>query len=238
MIASIIAANMSSASNFMVNTGALFTQNFYKRYINTNARDKQLLWMGRISSVGLTLLGVLFAFYIENVLHAFLFIETIAAFMGIIVFGGMLWKRANRYGAFFGVSAAFIIYYYLNYLDVKKLELVYTWKPDVFGWAMLTGFLIFFVVSLITKPEDKKQTEEIFDNMQRLSDEDKIDKDGKKPLASEHGKDLILLDLPGWFRKDRWIKFSTRYKEDWRGFIFACTFVGILILIAWIILQL
>jgi Na+/proline symporter len=238
MIAAIIAANMSSASNFMVNTGALFTKNFYKRYINTNASDRQLLWMGRISSVGLTLLGVLFAFYITNVLHAFLFIETIAAFMGIMVFGGMLWKRANRYGAFFGVSAAFIIYYYLNYLNMKKLELVYTWKPDVFGWAMMAGFLIFLVVSLITKPEDKKRIEEIFDSMQRLSDEEKIEKDGKKSLASEHGKELIFLDLPGWFRKDRWINFSTRYKEDWRGFIYASAFVGILIMIAGIILQL
>ncbi len=238
MIASILAANMSSASNFMVNTGALFTQNFYKQYINSNASDKQLLWMGRMSGIGLTLLGVMFAFYVKNVLNAFLFIETIAAFMGIMIFGGMIWKRANRYGAFIGVSVAFIVYYYFNYMEMGSLEVVYKWKPDIFGWAMLAGFGLFFMVSLITKPEDEKKIEEFFDNMQRISDAEKLENDGKKPLASKHGKDLILLDLPGWFNKDRWTSFSSRYKEDWKGFIYAWAFVGILILTAWIIIQL
>ena len=238
MIASILAANMSSASNFMVNTGALFTQNFYIKYINKSPTDKQMLWTGRFSGVALTLLGVVFAVYIESVLHAFLFIETIAAFMGIMVFGGMLWKRANRYGALAGVAIAFLVYYLLNYLDMGHLELVYKWKPGIFGWAMLAGFVIFVIVSLLTKPEDKKQIEEFFDNMQRLSDEDKKAKDGKKPLARDYGKELILLDVSTWFKKERWENFGVRYREDWTGFALATIFIGILILIAWGILQL
>jgi len=238
MIASILAANMSSASNFMVNTGALFTQNFYTKFIQKNPSDKQLLWTGRISGVVLTLLGVLFAIYIESVLHAFLFIETIAAFMGIMVFGGMLWKRANRYGAISGVAIAFLVYYVLNYQDTGIIEIVYKWKPDIFGWAMLAGFGVFILVSLLTKPEDKEHIEAFFENMQRLSDEDSLDKNGKKPLARDHGKALILLDLPAWFRKERWKNFASRYREDWSGFLIAVGFIGILILIAWGILQL
>ncbi len=238
MIAAIIAANMSSASNFMVNRGALFTQNFYKEYINKNSSDKQLLWMGRISGVLLTLLGVIFAVYIENVLHAFLFIETIAAFMGIMVFGGILWKRANRFGALFGSTTAFVIYYILNYQEAGVLELVYKWTPDTFGWAMLGGFIIFVIVSLLTKPEDPKRIESFFDNMDRLSDADQLDKDGKKPLAALHGKALILLDASTWFKKKRWENFSVRYKEDWQGFLLAIGFVGVLILIAWLVIQL
>ncbi|HBN26318.1 MAG TPA: hypothetical protein DD405_02490 [Desulfobacteraceae bacterium] len=237
MIAAIIAANMSSASNFMVNTGALFTQNFYKVYINKNSSDKQLLWMGRISGVLLTLLGVLFALYIENVLHAFLFIETIAAFMGIMVFGGILWKRANRYGALFGSTVAFVVYYILNYQDTGVLEIVYKWKPAPFGWAMLAGFATFIILSLLTKPEDPKKIAEFFDNMDRLSDAKKLDKDGKKPLAALHGKALIMLDFPSWFTKKRWENFSFRYKEDWQGFLLATVFVGFLIFIAWLVIQ-
>ena len=238
MIAAIIAANMSSASNFMVNVGALFTQNFYKEYINKNSSDKQLLWMGRISGMVLTLFGVIFAFYVDNVLQAFLFIETIAAFMGIMVFGGILWKRANRYGALFGSAMAFISYYILNYQETNTLEIVYKWTPDTFGWAMLIGFSVFFVVSLLTKPEDPKLIATFFDNMDRLSDAKKLDKDGKKPLAALQGQALILLDFPSWFTKERWENFSYRYKEDWTGFLLATGFVGILILIAWIVIQL
>jgi Na+/proline symporter len=236
MVASILAANMSSASNFMVNTGALFTQNFYKEYITPKASDKQLLWTGRISSVVLTLLGVAFALYVTNVLQAFLFIETIAAFMGIMVFGGILWKRANRYGAIAGVSAAFIVYYLLNYQNTGMWEIVYHWEPDTFGWAMLVGFGLLILVSLMTKPEDRSQIDRFFDNMLRLSDDDKR-KDGVKPLAADLGHDLLLLDLPSWFTAERWRGFLRRYREDWTGFLYAWLFVGGLILLAWAIMQ-
>ncbi len=236
MVASILAANMSSASNFMVNTGALFTQNFYKGMINKNPNDKQLLWVGRISSLLLTLLGVIFAFYVESVLHAFLFIETIAAFMGIMIFGGILWKRANRYGAIAGVASAYILYYILNYLNTGVVEIVYKWEPEPFAWAMLAGFIMLILVSLITKAEDSKRIDKFFDNMLRLSDEERI-KNGKKPLAAELGHDLLLLDLPTWFTAERWKGFTKRYREDWTGFLYAWLFVGVLLLLAWAVLQ-
>ncbi len=236
MVASILAANMSSASNSMVNTGALFAKNFYQEFINTNPTDKQLLLMGRISSLVLTLAGVAFAFYVDSVLYAFLFIETIAAFMGIMVFGGILWKRANRYGAFVGVTVAFIVYYILNYQASGKLEIVYDWLPDLFGWAMLAGFAFFFIVSLLTKPEDSKRIDEFFENLEKLSDEDKME-NGKKPLASKYGQALILVDVSTWFTKKRWENFWQRYREDISGFFYAWIFVGALILLAWGIMQ-
>jgi Na+/proline symporter len=220
----------------MVNTGALFTQNFYKEFINPRPSDKQLLWTGRFSSVVLTLLGVLFAVYVSNVLHAFLFIETIAAFMGIMVFGGILWKRANRYGAISGVTAAFIVYYILNYLQTGAWEIVYHWEPDLFGWAMLVGFSLLILVSLLTKPEDPERIDKFFDKMLRLSDETRK-RNGEKPLAAEMGHDLLLLDLPSWFTAERWKGFLRRYHEDWTGFLYAWLFVGGLILLAWAILQ-
>ncbi|MCL4482547.1 MAG: sodium:solute symporter family protein [Bacteroidetes bacterium] len=103
MLSAIVAANMSACSNFMVNIGALFTQNFYKRYLNPTAEDQKLLKIGRLSGLALSLLAVVFALSIKNVLNAFLFTETFAAFMGIMFLGGIIWKRANRYGAFASV---------------------------------------------------------------------------------------------------------------------------------------
>ena len=138
--------------NINTNWHRLYTHtsgNFYKEYIKPDASDKQTLWMGRYSGIGLTFLGVLFALYIDNVLHAFLFIETIAAFMGIMVFGGNLWKRANRYGALTSIIVSFGLYYYLNFLDMGTWELVYKWKPEIFGWAMLAGFAVFIVVTVM-----------------------------------------------------------------------------------------
>ena len=236
LVASVLAANMSSCSNFMVNTGALFTQNIFKEFRKSTPSDKQMLWMGRYSGLALTLLGVAFAFYVKNVLHAFLFLETIAAFMGIMVFGGILWKRGNRWGAWAGVVISFVLYYYLNFNDTGALEIVYKWKPDLFGWAILAGFVSYVFFSLVTPPEDAEKIEQFFDKMQRLSDAEAL-ADGRKPFAREHGQDLIFLDIAGWLKKERWQGFFKRYREDWLGFLLAWVFVGLLIFIAWIILQ-
>jgi len=237
MLSAILAANMSSCSNFMVNTGALFTQNLYKKYIKPDATDKSLLWMGRYSGLGLSIMAVLFAFSIKNVLHAFLFVETLAAFMGIIFLGGVIWKRANRYGASVAVIVSFTTYYIANFISTGEILLVYKWKPGPFGLAMLTGFFFFWLISILTRPEDKVRLEVFFDNMRRKSDAKQPDKDGNKPLASETGDDLLLLDLPGWGRKERWKHFFRRYREDIVGFILSWLMVGLLILLAWGILQ-
>ncbi len=238
MLAAVTAANMSTCSNFMVNTGALFTQNFYKKYMNPGANDQKLLSMGRYSGLGLSILAVFFALSIKNVLHAFLFTETIAAFMGIIFLGGLIWKRANRYGAAAALIFSLGTYYVINYLNSGELLLVYKWEAAPFGWAMLSGFFMFWLVSILTKPEDKAKNEAFFDNMRRKSDAKSLDADGRKPLASKTGDDLLLLDLPGWMHKSRWTNFFSRYREDLIGFGMSWLVVGFLILVAWGVLQL
>jgi Na+/proline symporter len=237
MLAAIVAANMSACSNFMVNTGALFTKNFYKKYINPFAADQKLLWMGRYSGLGLSILAVLFAMSIKNVLHAFLFTETLAAFMGIIFLGGIVWKRANRYGAGAALIISLSTYYIVNIVTTGKLMLVYNWKPAPFGLAMFSGFFVFWFISILTKPEDKVKNEAFFDNMRRKSDATYRGIDGKKPFASETGDDLMLPDLPGWLHKSRWTNFFRRYREDLAGFMLSWLVVGALVLLAWGILH-
>jgi Na+/proline symporter len=237
MLSAIVAANMSACSNFMVNIGALFTQNFYKRYINPEAQDKKLLKMGRISGLTLSLLAVVFALSIKNVLHAFLFTETFAAFMGIMFLGGIIWRRANRYGALTSVIVSITAYYVVNFQQTGTISLVYKWMPLPFAWAMSLGFAVFFLVSWLTKPEDQDKMEHFFDNMRRKSDAKILGPDGKKPLGEHSGDDLLLLDLPGWGKKSRWRNFFSRYREDLIGFGLSWLVVGLLILLAWGILQ-
>ena len=44
--------------------------------------------------------------------------------------------------------------------------------------------------------------------------------------------------MTGWLEKERWQGFFKRYREDWLGFLLAWVFVGVLVFIAWLILQL
>ena len=237
MVACILAANMSTCSNFMVNSGALFTRNFYSVYLRRDAGDKELLRVGRISGLALTLLGVLFAFSVGQVLDAFMFNETIPAFVGIAVMGGILWKRANRCGALAAVVASLAAYYAINYHQTGSLQLVYKWLAAPYAWATLVGVVVFIAVSLLTRPESRERIERFFDNMQRSTDREGLPEGHPKPLAAELGQDLILLDVPGWFTLRRWRGFFRRYREDLVGFLLAWATVGLLVLSAWGLMQ-
>ena len=116
MVACVLAANMSACSNLMVNSGALFTRNLWLSYANPSANDRQLLWAGRLSGLMLTSAAILFALTIGNVLQAFLFMETLAALFGVMFLGGILWRRANRFGAGAATVVAFASYYAALYL--------------------------------------------------------------------------------------------------------------------------
>ncbi len=236
MIASLLAANMSSCSNFMVNLGALFVKDIYIPYFNPDVADKKSVQIGRLAGLLFTLLGVGFALIIKNVLSAFLFTESIAAFMGIMVFGGMLWKGANRYGALASIIIAFFTYYIINYLNQDALMLIYTWEPAPFGWAMLAGFSALIIVSKLTPPEPEPAINHFFLRLNRLSVDDRQEEDDAKDAGS-HGKALILVDLPGWLKASRWKDFGRRYKEDWAGFLLAWLFVIVLIVMAWFVIQ-
>ena len=107
MIASILAANMSTCSAFLVDSGALFTEGLYRQRLVPGRADRHYLWVGRISGFAITILGVLYAlFLIQSVLYTFLLTETMATFVGISVLGGILWRRANRWGALASMLSA------------------------------------------------------------------------------------------------------------------------------------
>ena len=237
MVACVLAANMSTCSNFMVNMGALFTRNIYTDYINPKAGDRELLLVGRLSGLGLTLLSVTFGLAVSQVLDAFLFTETLSALVGVMVIGGILWKRANRHGAVHATIVAFVLYYGINWLVSEELKLVYKWTPAPFGWAMLGSFLTLILVSLATAPEEASRIERFFDNMRRSTDREHLPEGQPKPLAADLGQDLILLDVPGWFTAARWRGFFRRYREDWVGFLLAWATVACLVSLAWAIMQ-
>ena len=233
LVACVLAANMSACSNFMVNIGALFTRNFYVRFFRPGASDKELLWVGRSSGLGLTLFGVGFALIIKEVLQTFLFNETLPAFMGIMFMGGILWRRANRHGATASITTAFVVYYLLNHQLSGEWHLVYKWRAAPFGWAMLAGFVALLVVSLATQPESPERITAFFDNLRRTSNETGVPEGQPQPLAGDRGEDLLLYDLPGWLTRERWHRFFHRYREDLIGFLLAWISVGLIIGFAW-----
>src|SRR4029450_3917452 len=122
LIASVLAANMSTCSAFLVDSGALFTEGLYRQRLVPNRPDRHYLWVGRFSRFFITMLGVLYAiFLIESVLNTFLLTETLATFVGISLVGGIVWRRANRWGALASLVCALARNFLLSYLAADRL---------------------------------------------------------------------------------------------------------------------
>ena len=95
----------------------------HRRALSSAARARtgpisHYLWVGRVSGFVITMAGVLYAMYlIESVLYTFLLTETLATFVGISVLGGILWPRANRWGALASLLIALATNFLLYYVD-------------------------------------------------------------------------------------------------------------------------
>ena len=169
LIASILAANMSTCSAFLVDAGALFTEGLYRRRVARDRSDRHYLWIGRLSGFAITMLGVLYAlFLIESVLYTFLLTETLATFVGISVLGGILWPRANRWGALASLLSALATNFALYAITGQRLDY---WDANVFLAALLVGIVALVVVSLVTRPEPAEQIDSFFGRLKTPSDE-------------------------------------------------------------------
>ncbi len=203
MIASILAANMSTCSAFLVDSGALFTEGLYRRRWVPGRADRHYLWVGRFSGFAITICGVLYAvFLVQSVLYSFLLTETLATFVGIALLGGIVWPRANRWGALASLLVSLAVNFSLYALTRQRLD---HWDPNVFLGALLAGIAALVVVSLLTPPEPAAQSVAFFDRLATSSDDDA----SHKPLllvellrahriAAKNGLRVFADDLAGF----------------------------------------
>jgi Na+/proline symporter len=184
LVASILAASMSACSAYMVDVGALFTEGFYRPHIRSDRSDRHYLWVGRTSGAAITMLGVLYAmFLIESVLYTFLLTETLSTFVGISVLGGIVWPRANRWGALASLFSALATNFLLYYLAGERLD---RWDPNVFLAALVAGIVALVVVSLMTSPEPAPRLTSLFDRLRTSSD---------TPPGQDTGRPLLLVNI-------------------------------------------
>jgi Na+/proline symporter len=227
MIASVLAANMSTGSAFTVDSGALFTQNFYRRYIAGGKGDRHYLYVGRFAGVSMTVLGVVFGLYVDSVLQAFLFTETIAAFMGISLFGAISWRRANRWGALASLAVSSLTFFWLTWNAFGELL---QWDALNFGIALVSGFAALVAGSLATQAEPAARTEPFYARLNRRTRFNEAS--GAEQIVEEEGHELLFVHLFNLRLGDGLGAFYRRFRVDLNGLVLAFGVVAALIALA------
>ena len=182
VLTSLIAAFMSTIST-QLNWGSSYVVNdFYGRFINPEATERQKVVVGKISVVLLMLCAALFSFYLTSAKDVFDLLLQIGAGTGLLFILRWFWDRINPYSEIAAMAISFIIA--VTFFIDKKAELrlfdgLVGYEKLILGVVITTiGWVL---VTFLTKPSDQKTIETfqtiIFDN------ESKFKNIGSKILA-------------------------------------------------------
>jgi len=146
--ASLIAAFMSTMSTQM-NLGASYLVNdFYHRFINTEASEKHLVRAGRMFTVLSIIFGGGLGLLLTSAGQAFTLLLMIGAGTGLIYILRWFWWRINAYTEIIAMFSSLIIAGYLNFGDME-LE---GWQKIVIGAVLTT--IIWITATYFTPPDN------------------------------------------------------------------------------------
>jgi len=151
VIASLVAAFMSTISTHL-NWGSSYVVNdFYQRFVKPDATEKELVMVGRISTALLMLFAALFALALTNALQAFNILMQIGAGTGLIFILRWFWWRINAWTEISGMVISFVV---AIVLEVIATDLVAPNYKLVVGVGITTiGWLL---VTFLTQPESEE----------------------------------------------------------------------------------
>ena len=159
VLASLIAAYMSTISTHL-NWGASYIVNdFYTQQINSTATEKQKVNVGRFSTVILFLASAALALLLTNALQLFDFILMFGAGTGLIFILRWFWWRINAWSEISAIFVSGIVSVLFN------MEIVYSVLFDEtalmpeymkFPMVVLITTIVWIVVTFATPAEDKE----------------------------------------------------------------------------------
>jgi len=150
VIASLIAAFMSTISTHL-NWGASYiTNDFYRRFVKPNASEKEMVWVGRITTVVLMICAAFVALSLDNAKEAFEIIVLLGAGTGLLFILRWFWWRINAYSEIAALLISFGVAIFFKFIipDAfsNSVELLLSVFITTIGWVAVT---------LLTKPVEQ-----------------------------------------------------------------------------------
>ena len=164
VLASLGAAYMSTISTHLNWGSSYIVNDFYKQKINRNASEKQLVNIGRLSTIFLMAFSALFALFLTNALQLFDIILMFGAGTGLIFILRWFWWRINAWSEISAMFASGLISILLNFTSLSTLLFDHQTNNEIFvegifpAWSkfpivVLITSIVWVTVTFLTKPE-------------------------------------------------------------------------------------
>ncbi|MFD2587465.1 sodium:solute symporter family protein [Croceitalea marina] len=157
VLASLVAAYMSTISTQLNWGSSYIVFDFYKQQINPDATEKQMVVVGRISTVILMVLSALLALTLQNAFEVFDLLVTFGAGTGLVFILRWFWWRINAWSEITAMFASGIISILLVKTSLGDIlfdpitGVLPEWANYPFVVVVTTA--IWVAVTFMTKPE-------------------------------------------------------------------------------------
>lgn len=157
VIASLMAAFISTMST-QLNWGSSYLVNdMYARFINPDASQKKLVFMARTITAFMMLLSVFIAFFLESALQAFRLLMTIGAGTGLLFLLRWFWMRINVWSE---ISAMVISFVAAIFFEFGPWSELIAWQKFLLSIAVTT--IGWVSVTLLTPREDQEVVDDFY----------------------------------------------------------------------------
>ncbi len=151
VIASLIAAFMSTISTHLNWGSSYIVNDVYQRFYKPEASQQELVMVGRISTVIMMIFAAIFALYLESAADAFGIIVLMGAGTGLLFILRWFWWRINAFSEIAAMVISFIVAFLFKYGPLKGSlqsyqELLVSVAVTTIGWILVT---------YMTRPTDR-----------------------------------------------------------------------------------
>jgi len=156
VVASLVAAYMSTISTHLNWGSSYIVNDFYKQQINKNASEKQLVNVGRISTITLFVISAIFALLLTNALQLFDVILMFGAGTGLIFILRWFWWRINAWSEITAMFVSGFVSIILNFTNLGPILFSdFGIMPSYYKFPMVVLFttVIWVIVTFLTKPD-------------------------------------------------------------------------------------
>lgn len=166
IVASLIAAYMSTIATHLNWGSSYVVQDFYTRFVNRGASSKQAVAVGRITMLALLVLSGLVALWMRNAKDSFDILLQIGAGTGLLYILRWFWWRINAWSEISAMVVSFAVACFFQWgagplgIDTAMREAGLFDIMDYSAWKLVIGIFLttagWVVVTYLTPPEKQE----------------------------------------------------------------------------------
>ena len=161
LVASLIAAFMSTISTHLNWGSSYLVHDFYRRFFVKDRTEKHYVFMGRVFTVLLMVFSAFFALFLNNSLQAFGIILQIGAGTGLIFILRWFWYRVNVYSELTAMIVSFIVALAFEFIIPNNFSVE---EKLIIGVIITT--ISWLIVTLITPPSNMETLQNFYKKIQ------------------------------------------------------------------------